>query len=75
MQTTDSTNTPTAKMRSYRARLRSAGLRPVQIWVPDVRAGRLADEARRQSLVAAGMAEEHDVLTFIEVTADMGHSE
>lgn len=33
--------------------LRAAGLRPVQIWVPDTRLEGFAEECRRQSLVAA----------------------
>ena len=33
----------------HRARLRSAGLRPVQIWVPDIRMPGFAEECRRQS--------------------------
>lgn len=32
-----------------RSKLRAAGLRPVQIWVPDTRAPGFADECRRQS--------------------------
>ena len=32
-----------------RAKLRAAGLRPVQIWVPDTRAPGFAEECRRQS--------------------------
>ena len=32
-----------------RAKLRAAGLRPVQIWVPDARVAGFADECRRQS--------------------------
>jgi hypothetical protein len=32
-----------------RARLRAAGLRPVQIWVPDTRAPGFAEECARQS--------------------------
>lgn len=32
-----------------RAKLRAAGLRPVQIWVPDIRAAGFAEECRRQS--------------------------
>ena len=32
-----------------RAKLRRAGLRPVQIWVPDTRAPGFAEECRRQS--------------------------
>ncbi|MSW81257.1 MAG: DUF3018 family protein [Actinobacteria bacterium] len=29
--------------------MRSQGLRPIQIWVPDVRSAAFADEARRQA--------------------------
>jgi len=32
-----------------RTKLRAAGLRPIQIWVPDTRAPGFADECRRQS--------------------------
>jgi hypothetical protein len=32
-----------------RAKLRAAGLRPVQIWVPDSRVPGFAEECRRQS--------------------------
>ena len=44
-----------------RERLRRQGLRPLQIWVPDVRAPAFRDEARRQSAaVAAGHHAEDD---------------
>jgi hypothetical protein len=42
-----------AKVRAHRDRLRQAGLRPVQIWVPDVRSPRFAAEAHRQSRAVA----------------------
>jgi hypothetical protein len=32
-----------------RAKLRRAGLRPVQLWVPDTRSEAFAEECRRQS--------------------------
>lgn len=32
-----------------RAKLRAAGLRPVQLWLPDTRAAEFASECRRQS--------------------------
>jgi hypothetical protein len=41
-----------------RAKLRAAGLRPIQIWVPDTRAPGFAEECLRQSrLVAAAETE------------------
>lgn len=41
------------KVRAHRARLRKEGLRPIQIWVPDVRSPAFAREAHRQSLAVA----------------------
>ena len=41
------------KVREHRERLRSQGLRPIQIWVPDVRAPSFRSEAHRQSLAVA----------------------
>ena len=60
---------PSEKMRSYRARLRASGLRPVQIWVPDIRSPSLKAEARRQSLVASQSAGEREELDFLETAA------
>jgi hypothetical protein len=46
------------RVREHRQRLRAQGLRPVQIWVPDVRAPEFVAEAHRQS--AAIAASEHE---------------
>ncbi len=37
------------RVQRYRDALRTAGLRPVQIWVPDTRRPDFAEECRRQS--------------------------
>ena len=42
-----------ARVRKHRDALRMAGLRPVQLWVPDTRRPDFAQECRRQSLIAA----------------------
>jgi hypothetical protein len=42
-----------ALVQKHRDALRMAGLRPVQIWVPDTRRPNFAAECRRQSLLAA----------------------
>jgi hypothetical protein len=75
MQTGENTTGSTRRMSAYRARLREAGLRPVQIWVPDVRAPRLAEEASRQSLLAARQVGEAETLAFIEHAADTGEGQ
>lgn len=58
------------KMADYRARLRAAGLRPIQLWVPDTRAPRFAAEARRQSLLVSRRPSEAEALDFIEGAGD-----
>ena len=54
------------KVRAYRQRLRRQGLRPIQIWVPDVRAPGFAEEARRQSLAVANSPGEKDDQAFVD---------
>ena len=41
------------RVREARDKLRRAGLRPVQVWVPDVRTPGFAEEMRRQCLLIA----------------------
>ena len=57
----------TARVQKRRDALRMAGLRPVQIWVPDTRRPDFAAECRRQSRLAAqaDMADE-DLLDFMD---------
>lgn len=54
------------RVREHRRRLREQGLRPVQIWVPDVRAAGFAQAAHTQS--AAVAAAEHAEIdqTFVD---------
>jgi len=42
------------RVTAHRTRLRAQGLRPIQIWVPDVRSADFAAEAHRQSVRVAG---------------------
>jgi len=51
----------------HRAGLRAAGLRPVQIWVPDIRRPGFAEECRRQSLlVAASDSKDAELTAFMD---------
>lgn len=61
------------RVRKRRDALRAAGLRPVQIWVPDTRRPHFADECRRQSrIVAAADAADPDLNAFLdEALADL----
>jgi G:T-mismatch repair DNA endonuclease (very short patch repair protein) len=58
------------RARKQRESLRAAGLRPIQIWVPDVRSKSFAIQARRQSLAIARSTQEQEDLAFIESVAD-----
>lgn len=53
MPTTRRLKSSREKVQAHRQRLRKKGLRPVQIWVPDVRSRAFAAEAHRQSLAVA----------------------
>lgn len=61
-----------SKVRAHRDRLRSQGLRPIQIWVPDVRAPAFLSEAHRQSLAVAASAHAREDQTFIDAVMDWG---
>lgn len=53
-------------MQRYRKRLRAAGLRPIQIWVPDVRSPAIRKEIRAQSRRVAKHASEAEALAFLD---------
>ena len=64
-------STPTAiRVRAHRQRLREQGLRPIQIWVPDVRSPQFAEQAHQQSLAIASSDHEADDQAFIDALAD-----
>ena len=58
------------KVREHRERLREQGLRPIQIWVPDVRSPAFRSEAHRQSLAIAASAQARDDQAFIDAVSD-----
>jgi len=59
------------KVRAHRERLRRQGLRPIQIWVPDVRAPAFRKQAHRQSLAVAKSRRARDDQTFIDAVSDL----
>nr|WP_206069711.1 antitoxin MazE family protein [Novosphingobium olei] len=59
-----------SKVQAHRARLRSKGLRPIQIWVPDVRAPGFRQEAHRQSLAVANSVHAAEDQAFIDAISD-----
>jgi hypothetical protein len=54
------------RVRSHRERLRAQGLRPIQIWVPDIRSRSFVREAHRQSQVIAQSAHAFEDQAFID---------
>ena len=59
------------RVEKHRAGLRAAGLRPIQIWVPDVRRPGFSEECRRQSLLAtASDREDTELMAFMDAALD-----
>jgi hypothetical protein len=65
------------RVQKRRQTLRAAGLRPLQIWVPDTRRPGFAEECRRQSLlVARADAADQDVRAFMDAAlADLDETD
>jgi hypothetical protein len=57
------------KVREHRERLRAQGLRPIQIWVPDVRSPAFRSEAHRQSAAIAASARAQEDQAFIDAVS------
>ena len=63
------------KVREHRERLRGQGLRPIQIWVPDVRAPAFRSEAHRQSLAVATSPHTSEDQAFINAVSVINFEE
>jgi len=59
------------KVGAWRERLRQQGLRPIQIWVPDVRSRNFKVEAHRQSLAVADSPHASRDQDFIDAVSDL----
>ena len=67
--------TSTRRVQRRRDKLRAAGLRPVQIWVPDIRAPGFAEECTRQCRLVAAMetaVESDNAAAWFEVSDRTG---
>jgi hypothetical protein len=58
------------KVRLHRERLRAQGLRPVQIWVPDVRSRSFVAAARKQSKAVAASEQAAADQQFIDAVSE-----
>ncbi len=72
MAGSDKSKSSRDKVRRYRERLRKQGLRPIQIWVPDVRAPEFEAEARRQWRAVSNSPHAEDDQAFIDAISDFG---
>ena len=72
MPTASSPKPSRVKVREHRKRLREQGLRPIQIWVPDVRSPAFRSEAHRQSAAVAASVQTREDQAFIDSVADWG---
>jgi hypothetical protein len=55
------------RVQRHRDKLRAAGLRPVQIWVPDTKAPGFAAEAKRQSKLVGRSPESREAQEWIDL--------
>ena len=59
------------KVRRHRERLRQQGLRPIQIWVPDVRAPSFRVQAHQQSLAVAQSPMAYEDQAFVDAVSEL----
>lgn len=63
-------STSAQRVEKRRAALRSQGLRPIQIWVPDTRAPGFAEECARQAaIVEAANRADPELMEFMDAAA------
>ena len=56
-------------VRRYRERMKAQGFRQLNLWVPDTRSPRFAEECQRQSRLAARHDPADDVMDWLEAAA------
>ncbi len=64
-------NSIARRVQKRRDALRAAGLRPIQIWVPDTRRPGFSEECRRQArLVAVSDSADRELAAFLNAALD-----
>ena len=69
MSTVHAAPVAVSKIARHRERLRAAGMRPVQFWVPDTRTPEFVAQVRSQCLALKGDAVEAEAIGFVEAAA------
>ncbi len=62
------------RVREHRERLREQGLRPVQVWVPDVNSPVFREQAHLQSLAVSGDAAAVDDQAFVDAISEFNEA-
>ncbi len=63
-------STTTERVRKHREALQAAGLKPVQIWIPDTRSESFRRQCEQESLLLAGDPAEAEMMAWIAEVAD-----
>lgn len=63
------------RVKQYRERMRAAGFRPVQLWVPDVRDPEFRKRARAASRAVNRADRAEDIMDFLESNAALRDDE
>jgi len=71
MATGSSRKSSQKKVSEHRRRLRDKGLRPIQLWVPDVRSPAFKAKAHRQSLAVATSGQANEDQSFIDAASEL----
>ena len=58
------------RVKKHRQKLLEAGMRPIQIWIPDTRRPEFQEECRRQSRLLRDDPQEQETLDWLEEAAD-----
>ena len=72
MKSSTPPRTSRERVAQHRMRLREQGLRPIQIWVPDVNSPAFKAEARRQSRLVAESPHAEEDQAFVDAVSDWG---
>ena len=70
MATRTATKSTREKVKKHRAHLRQQGLRPIQIWVPDLGSPTIGKQAHRQSLAVARSPHAKEDQDFIDAISE-----
>jgi hypothetical protein len=57
------------KVRAHRKRLRAQGMRPITLWVPDIRTKEFAERARRAPLAIAHSSHEAEDQAWVDAVS------